>query len=133
MKSYVTLEQRKCLVCGQDYDTNALLLDRYLRASFEHKTVTGWGLCPEHQKLYDDGYVALVGADESKSSKLPSGNIDPSLAYRTGEVAHLRFAAFDRIVKGMSGTDASGKRIPMMFCDPAVIVALTKIQKEATA
>jgi len=52
-KSYVSLEQRLCLVCGTPFDTGNLLLDRRLRASMERHTVTSWGLCAEHQKLAD--------------------------------------------------------------------------------
>lgn len=58
-KSHVSLEQHVCLVCGAAFDTGAILLDRRLRASMKHHTATGWGLCPEHQKLSDDGFVAL--------------------------------------------------------------------------
>ena len=59
-KSHVSLEQHVCLVCGKAFDTGTILLDKRLRASMEHHTKTGWGLCPEHQKLADDGFVALV-------------------------------------------------------------------------
>ncbi len=52
-KSHVSLEQHVCLVCGKAFDTGAVLLDKRLRASMEHHTKTGWGLCPEHQKLSD--------------------------------------------------------------------------------
>lgn len=67
-KSYVTLEQHVCVVCAKPFDTNALLLHRRLAPVFERHTVTGWGLCPEHQKLKDDGFVALVEIDRAKSS-----------------------------------------------------------------
>jgi hypothetical protein len=87
-KSHVTMEQHKCAVCGKDYDTGALLLDTRLGKRFEMHTVTGWGLCPEHQKLYDDGYVALVGADLAKSKLLSNGNCTPEGAWRTGECKH---------------------------------------------
>jgi hypothetical protein len=83
-KSYVSMEQKKCLVCAKDFDSGAILLDRRMRQSLDRTTLTGWGLCPEHQKLYDDGYIALVGCDDAKSPKLPSGNVDPSQAWRTG-------------------------------------------------
>ena len=59
-KSHVSLEQHVCLVCGVKYDTSSILLDKRLRASLEHHTTTGWGLCDEHQKPSNDGFVALV-------------------------------------------------------------------------
>jgi len=97
-KSYVSLEQHVCLVCGVAFDTGSLLLDRRLRARLEHRTVTGWGLCAEHRKLFDDGYVALVECDLQRSG-LPTGGdrLKPEQAYRTGRIAHLRREAFARL------------------------------------
>jgi len=97
-KSHVSMEQRVCLVCGAEYDTGAILLDRRLRASLEQHTTTGWGLCPEHQRLFDDGFIALVECDPAKSCALSSTNrLKPDHAYRTGRVLHLKRAVFGRI------------------------------------
>ncbi len=76
-KSYVSLEQHVCLVCGAAFDTGNLLLDRRLRASMEHHTKTGWGLCTEHQKLADDGFVALVECDPQRSGSQAGGLMKP--------------------------------------------------------
>lgn len=94
-KSYVSLEQHICLVCAAAFDTGNLLLDQRLRARFDRHTATGWGLCPEHQKLHDGGYVALIECDPQRSG-LSSGDsrLKPEQAYRTGAVAHLRREAF---------------------------------------
>lgn len=124
MKSYVSMEQHKCLVCGKDFDTNSLLLDTRLRNKFERTTVTGWGLCPEHQKLFDDGYIALVGCDDAKSAKLPNGNVDPNEAYRTGAIAHLRFETFEHMFNIPRGNH------PVMFCDEEVIRFLEERQSQ---
>jgi hypothetical protein len=43
-KSHVSQEQQLCLVCGTTFATGSLLLDRRLRASLKHHTMTGWGL-----------------------------------------------------------------------------------------
>ena len=119
------MEQKKCQVCGRDFDSGTILLDRRLKERFEPHTLTGWGLCPEHQKLYDDGYIALVAVDESKSEKLPNGNITQEGAYRTGEVVYLKHETFDRIFSGVPNE----KRYPLMFCDSEVIAKLLKIQE----
>src|SRR3546814_20782436 len=74
-KSHVSLEQHACLVCGARFDTGAILLDKRLRASMERHTATGWGLCPEHQKLSDAGFVALVECDTQRSGS-PSGRAE---------------------------------------------------------
>ena len=90
-KSYVSMERRICIVCGAKYDTNALLFDCRLRADLDRYTVTGWGICAKDQKLYDDGFVALVEIDAAKSGDPPDGSlVKPEQVYRTGMLAHLR-------------------------------------------
>lgn len=124
-KSYVTLEQHVCVVCGQKFDTGSLLLDQRLRKTFEHKTLTGWGHCPEHKKLHDEGYIALVEIDPDKSDKLPNGNISPSGAWRTGRLAHIRMRAFMRLFN---------IQVPegqLIFIEPGVIEKLEKLQHPA--
>jgi len=96
-KSYVSLEQRVYLASGTSFDTGNLLLDKRLRASMKRYTTTGWGLCPEHQKLFDDGFVALVECDPERSGSRADGRLKPEQAYRTGRVAHLRRTAFAQV------------------------------------
>lgn len=94
-KSHVSLEQHVCLVCSKAFDTGTILLDKRLRASMERHTKTGWGLCPEHQKLSDDGFVALVECDPQRSgSPAGSARMKPDQAYRTGRLAHVRRTVF---------------------------------------
>jgi hypothetical protein len=83
-KSHVSMEQHQCIVCGALYDTGSLLLDRKMRASMAPTTVTGTGLCPEHQKLKDDGYIALIEADEKTHQ-------------RTGRLAHVRASVWPKL------------------------------------
>jgi hypothetical protein len=97
-KSYVTMEQALCPVCGKTHDTGALLLDRRLRPTFERNTVTGWALCADDKAKIDAGYIPLVGIDEAKSQKMHNGNIHPDGAYRTGKIAYLRREAWERII-----------------------------------
>lgn len=104
-KSYVTMEQRVCVVCGKTYDTDTLLIDKRLRNTLETHTVTGYGLCPDDTKFKDAGYVALIECDESKSkvgTKTLNGeevrviaNIDQ--ASRTGNHAHVKSDAFTEL------------------------------------
>ncbi len=81
MKSHVSMEQHQCIVCGRLYDTGGILLKKDLRATLEDHTVTGTGFCPEHQKLKDDGFIALIEADEKTHA-------------RTGRIAHIRATAW---------------------------------------
>ena len=87
-KSYVTLEQTICPVCGVAHDTGNLLLDKRLLPTFEHKTATHYELCSQHKKLRDDGFVALI-----ECSNQPRGLAD---VMRTGNLAHIRATAFSQ-------------------------------------
>lgn len=93
-KSHVSLEQHVCLVCGTAFDTAAILLDKRLRQCMERHTATGCGLCPEHHKLSDDGFVALVECDPQRSGAQAGGRMKPEQAYRTGRLARLRRTIF---------------------------------------
>ena len=119
-KSHVSLEQHVCLVCGTRFDTGAILLDRRLRASMERHTATGWGLCPEHQKLSDEGFVALVECDPQRSgSPAGGGRVKPEQAYRTGRLAHLKREAFAQVFDVPIAADQ-----PCVFVEPGVIEQL---------
>lgn len=113
-KSFVSVEQNVCLVCAKTFDTNAILLNKHLRENMERYTVTGWGLCPEHQKLHDDGYVALVVIDPDRSP-LPR---KPGSVYRLGGVAHIRRSVWQDIF------NCSPPEGPMVFCDESLVEKL---------
>lgn len=128
-KSHVSLEQHVCLVCGKAFDTGAILLDKRLRASMAHHTATGWGLCAEHQKLFDDGFVALVECDSRRSGSPPeNGNLKPDQAYRTGRLAHLRRTVFAKVFN-VPITDAQA----CVFVEPGVIDQLQSMVASATS
>ena len=132
-KSHVTLEQHICVVCGKTFDTGAILMDtridynyctgeRKLRETFEHHTLTGNGLCPEHQKLNDEGYVALVEIDPTKP-EIRGAVVKPEDGYRTGRIAHVRRAVYEKLFN----VQLTAKQ-PMAFCDPEVMAYLERIQ-----
>lgn len=85
-KSHVSMEQHECVACGARYDTGSILLDKRLRASMEAKTVTGIGLCPEHQAQVDQGYVLLVEAEQTYEGTKRLGRIAALRAERWGDV-----------------------------------------------
>ncbi len=84
-KSYVSVEQHQCFACGVLYDTGSILMNRRLRPSFERHTVTGTGLCPEHQKMRDDGYILLLGALDKKGE------------HRTGDILAVKTEVFEQM------------------------------------
>lgn len=119
-QSYVSLEQRLCLVCGLPFDTGNLLLDKRLRPSMAHHTITGWGLCAAHQALFDDGFVALVECDPERSDASAGvGALRPEQGYRTGHLAHLRREVFMRL---FNASLADGQAC--VFVEPGVIAQL---------
>ncbi len=89
MKSYVSMEQKLCPVCGETHGTNAILLDRRLRPSMERDTVTGYALCLKCQKLKDDGFIALIVC-KNQPTKLEEAD-------RTGEIIHLKKSVCDKM------------------------------------
>jgi hypothetical protein len=94
-KSHVSMETKLCVVCGKEYDSGAILLDKRLRASMERHTCTGFGMCKEHEKLRKDGYTAVIAIDESKTTHKPGGAlIDPQEAHRTGAILHVKKRAW---------------------------------------
>lgn len=128
MKSHVSMEQHVCIVCGQPYDSGALLLDRRLRPSMEDKTVTGWGLCPEHKEKHEAGYVALVEVDPERSGSgehPPAGTvIKPEDAYRTGRLLHVRRAVWGQVFNVPVPAKPDGTPLPLCFVPPQVFAHL---------
>lgn len=122
-KSHVTMEQKVCVVCGKIYDTGAILLDKRLQPRFEMHTVTGRGMCEEHERLKKEGYIALVGIDPERS--MCSGEIiHDQNAYRTGAIIHIKKEAFKKIFN---------KKIPagmVAFADQAAINAIKRMVKK---
>ena len=125
-KSYVSLEQRVCLVCEARYDTNTLLIDRRLRPSLEPRTVTGYGLCHSHQELFDQGFVALIEIDPARSGNPAAGAlVKPGQEHRTGRVAFLKREKYGQIFDIPIEPDW-----PSVWVEPAVIDRLQTIAGE---
>jgi hypothetical protein len=87
-KSHVGMAHHVCPVCTKEHDP-VVLLDRRLRNTLTSHEFAGWKMCEEHQKLYDDGYIALIEVTGE-----PAG---VASANRTGRVAHVRAAAWPKI------------------------------------
>ncbi|SFN99786.1 hypothetical protein SAMN05443579_101213 [Variovorax sp. PDC80] len=126
-KSHVSLEQHVCLVCGVPFDTGNLLLDKRLRASMERHTATGWGLCAEHQKLADEGFVALVECDPQRSES-SGGRLKPEQAYRTGRLAHIKRNLFTQLFNVPIEANQ-----PCVFVEPGVIEQLQAMVPPASS
>lgn len=95
--NHVAMGKHVCEVCGIVHESGEILLHLRLQGIPEDKTITGYGLCEEHRKLRDEGYLALVEVDSKKSKVLPNGNLSRDSVYRTGRVMHMRKDAVDRV------------------------------------
>lgn len=102
-KSFVTLEQNICPICGKVFETGNLLMDSRIRngklmETFDKYTVTGYSICEECQKMIDDGRVALVEINEpSDPNNLTLDNVD-----RTGKIGWMKREAVRKIIPGFS-------------------------------
>lgn len=118
-KSYVSMEAAICPVCGKEHTTGTILIDKRMRDSMERTTLTGYAFCEEHQKMKDDGFIALVGVDEERCTYEASGNLTMKGAHRTGDLIHIRTSAW--------GVFFDDKPVPpqgMCFVDKGIIEML---------
>ncbi|NOQ30194.1 MAG: ATPase [Helicobacteraceae bacterium] len=120
-KSYVTIIDRVCIVCGTQYSTNELALDKHLRAKYEQHTLGGWGACDTHQKLADDEYVALV---ESEPPMYGNKTVPPEDAVRLGRIVHIKKNIFEE----MFDTKLSTDRFPVCFVEAELVDHIEKLQ-----
>lgn len=117
------METKVCPVTGKEFKVG-VLLDRRLKDSLEEETVTGFQLSPEVQKIVDEGYIALVEIDESKSTKTNDGNILPPGAYRTGVIICMKRDIFDSTIKV-----EVPKESPFVYIDSDASEYIKKIQQ----
>lgn len=123
MKVDVSMEQAICPVCGCKHETGAVLLGETLVPDDKKVTrykVTGYAFCEEHQKLYDDKYVALIAIDPNKATDV-GNTLSVENIYKTGEFAHIHQKAFVQLFKA----DVPSKGIA--FCSPEDIEALKEM------
>ena len=106
-KSNVGMGYSQCPICGREHDEVVLLHTR-LKPKLEPRQCVGLALCPEHQKLKDEGYIALI-----ETVNQPR---DFASAERTGAVAHVRSSAW-----------------PMLFDKPAPTTDFCFVEQDTIA
>jgi hypothetical protein len=118
MKQHVGMGFSVCPVCGKEHD-ETVLIQRAMGAPprLEHKNFTGFSLCPEHKKLFDEGYFALVVASYVKEGV--SFREQFNSAVRTGDVIHIRRSVAKDIFNVPIPDDQ-----PMTWVDPEVAAKL---------
>lgn len=96
-KSHVGMGAMTCPVCGREHSESVLLhkqLKEVFPDSSNQKVHTGYELCPEDKEKHEQGYVALIEVDPSKS------DINKGVFYRTGDMAHMRRDAAKEVFVG---------------------------------
>ena len=97
-KSHVGMENKICPVCGKQHDFGCgVLLDRRLRQSLDRVNVTGYGMCEEHDRLWKDGFIAIVVFDPEKSKVVSGDRVQIEDAHRTGEIIHIKAGVFQML------------------------------------
>ena len=120
MNNFAALETLLCPVCGVEHSYGAgILINKKLRDIPKDQTYTGYGMCEEHAKLDDDGYIALVeGVKHTTAS-----TAKPEDVHRSGRIMHMRRT----VVEDMFNVDVSGS---MIYVEPAVFNQITEMVGE---
>lgn len=115
------MAKKICDVCGVVHEFNTeILIHKQLKDIDPDKTITGYGLCEEHQKLFDEGYIALVAANVL-ASEVKNGIVKREDTQPTGELAHVRRTVFNK----MFDTQVDDG-LPLVYVEPEVIKMLTQ-------
>lgn len=110
MKSHVSLEQLQCPVCGIVHDSGAILINRKLKPSLDPHTVTGLGLCPEHQARWDDGFIAFIEVEPDSPRTITE-------SIRTGLIMHMHRSVAEQVFTGSFDK-------PIAFIEKGIIARL---------
>lgn len=115
-KNYVGMGYSVCPVCLKEH-SESVLLDTRLKKSLTRHEFAGWELCEEHNKLYVDGYIALVECVEEPKN-IQSAN-------RTGNIVHIKLSVWSHIFNTDPPTN------PMVFIGTDVFNTLrTMLENE---
>ncbi|CAB4158838.1 hypothetical protein UFOVP708_27 [uncultured Caudovirales phage] len=91
--SICAMEQHQCPVCLAIFETGGLLIAKNINKGFaERHALTGHSFCPEHQKLSDEGFIALA-----ELTREPRRGEEPLSVPRTGVIAHVKESAWPHI------------------------------------
>lgn len=90
---FIKMESKMCPVCGVIHEFNTgILIDKRMKdikPNMGNKVVTDYGLCEEHQKLFDDNYIALIEIDNTHDDP-DTNTLKFKEANRTGNIAFLK-------------------------------------------
>lgn len=119
MKSTVSVERKRCLVCSILYETGAVLI----KGPTAPLSPQAWGLCPEHAALRNRNLIAMVEVNPDQSRLEWEDHMLPEEAHRTGTVVYLSRHLFQYIFYG--DPPDSG----VCYVPPDVIASLQKLMQ----
>jgi hypothetical protein len=122
-KSYVTIEQKVCPICGKTYDSGDILLDTRLKETFEHYTVTGMQICSDCKELAKDRIALIVATAPNEYV-----TVKPEDANRTGEILWMRRDAAKEIFINLPEKELDRE---MMFINPDAAEKLKQLIADA--
>lgn len=120
-EDYVRMEQAVCPVCHKVHNHGGIVMNMKLKSIPEKQALTHVALCEEHQKLFDNGYVAIVEADLARSETTHEGGgtrVKPGGAYLLGRCVHIREEKCAEIFNVPTPDEG------VMYCDAEVIDSL---------
>lgn len=122
--NFVAMAEHICPVCGIKHTHNTeILLDKRMREIPENKRVTGYGLCEEHQKLFDDDFIALIPVNNAPT-KDSKATLNFNDADRIGGFIHLRKHVFNSIFNTQISAEDE-----LIFIDKEVCDMLIKMNE----
>lgn len=88
MSSYVSVATKACIICGTEYESGEILLDKKMKDKLERTTCTGLGApCPTCDKKYKDKFV-LIGVSDDDAN-VEGERLDAAEVNRTGMVVGI--------------------------------------------
>lgn len=115
-KESIVLGIHLCPICLKKHDSGETLIHKALRDIPKDKRLTGYSLCDEHKKTKEEGLMALIGADKSKSRVNPDGSIQFEGAHRTGQYMMVPGVLTTELFNGFEYTGQE-----FIFVDPEVL------------
>ncbi len=116
---FVAMETNLCPVCGIEHSYNTgILIDKRMKKI--KNTLSGYSLCQEHDRLFNDGYLALI---EVTNDHTTNEVISLKSANRTGKIAFVRRELADKM---FNVSDARS----LMFIDREAMSEIEKIHNQ---
>ena len=93
--SHVAMGYHSCVVCGDEFESGEVVLDKKLRPIFDgsKKLITDFGLCPEcTTQSQNNTWIALVEINPAKckTKAAPGLSLSPADAWRTGRIMWVK-------------------------------------------